>query len=119
MEIWEVLKSSEDWCKDVTARAVDGTVVEPHDPHARSFSIVGALVKCYVPIGKLWSPTYEIKRTAVFNAIASNTALRKHMQQSVKCRSMKYIQLGALNNKVDFNFVQQVLDRMKAEKKES
>ena len=119
MEIWELLKTESDWCRDAPAKAGDGSVVDPHHTSARSFSIVGAMIKCYLPPGGLWSTEYEVKRTAVFNAIASSAALRKDMYRAIKRRSIKYIQLGDLNSKIGFAFVRAILDRMKVEKKEA
>lgn len=54
MKILELLEPPENWTKCALARSSTGASVEPMDPNAKCWCLVGAIMYCYPPDQQWW-----------------------------------------------------------------
>ena len=103
-EMWEIL-TPETWLKEHAAMDKHGNVVPPHHENACRFSIIGALIRCYLKPGELWSPDFEENRIKVINRIVRTTMLRHIVQKVLKYTTLTKLPLGDLNARVEVDFI--------------
>lgn len=108
-EFWNIL-NPDTWLKENIAATAEGTVVLPHSNDAKRFSLIGVLMHCYLKPEELWSPLFEDRRSLIFAAILQTPYLRHTVQHILKYSTLQKIPLQELNQRVDFRFIQNVID---------
>jgi len=100
------------WLKTGPAETDDGIVVTPWHPKATKFSLMGALFRCHIPQGKLWSPEFEEERTRIMRVIIKTRHLRKFVTETMKVSRMSHLQLGEFSSMVNWPCISLILDEM-------
>lgn len=110
MELWDFLTKS-NWTSEATALTKYGHPVCPYSPEAVRFNVVGALIRCYLEEGKLWSPVFEEKRNKFVASILNTSNLKqKFIQLNLQTRKLS---LAELSKRVDYSFIRTALKKMK------
>lgn len=111
MHLWELLKV-DTWLKTHIADDGNGLIVSPHSSKAKRFSLLGGLIRCYVPTDKIWTPEFEHMRSSLFASIVVNKELRVEVKSLLGHNSLSKIPLYELNKLANWSFVNRLLQTL-------
>ncbi len=109
LEIWELIESETEWSNRMLAEDHTGEEVSPWDIKAVRYSLIGGLLKCYVPRDENWTPMFEARRSLLMTSIIQTPYLYHVVVTELKCNTLRKLSLHELNQSVPYRFIQILL----------
>lgn len=112
MKVIDLIRDENRWTKEAVALDKRGRWVSPQNRLAYKFSLIGAMHRCFIPKGVIWTPEFENFKEEFIRTLLKNQELRAYTKEMVGFPRPESLNLTTFNARVGHKFIIHALEVM-------